>query len=389
MTWARGCPPPAFPGSSRCSGGTRSSCSLQTLLAVAPFALRRPAGAGHLQARRLRRRPRHAAGQDRARDPPRRARHACTHPAHAVLRDPRGDDPVRAHRRRGWRWHGDRRSSTPCAPTSSGPSRGSTRYGDIDGDGLQEYETRSSRGLLQPGLEGLRRRHARRATASSPAADRPLRASGLVVSAKRAWADVLERRSTTSRAPPRLRAEADRLAELIEERSGGRRRAPTTSGSTATSSRSRRWPRIPAICCGPARSSPTGPSGSPRGCSADDMWSAAGASGLARRRPRRLQPVLLPARVGLAARQRHRRRRLSPLRPRRRGGAGGRGHLRRAQQFAGPGCRSCSRALPRDDGGFPVQYLGANVPQAWASGAVVHLVTILLGLEVDAARRAR
>ncbi len=32
-----------------------------------------------------------------------------------------------------------------------------------------------------------------------------------------------------------------------------------------------------------------------------------------------------------------------------------------------------------------MQYLGANVPQAWASGAVVHLMAILLGLEADAA----
>lgn len=40
--------------------------------------------------------------------------------------------------------------------------------------------------------------------------------------------------------------------------------------------------------------------------------------------------------------------------------------------------------LTRDAGAFPVQYLGANVPQAWSSGAVVHLVTTLLGLDADA-----
>ena len=40
--------------------------------------------------------------------------------------------------------------------------------------------------------------------------------------------------------------------------------------------------------------------------------------------------------------------------------------------------------LRRDGGGFPVQYLGANVPQAWAAGSVVHLVTTLLGLSADA-----
>jgi hypothetical protein len=40
--------------------------------------------------------------------------------------------------------------------------------------------------------------------------------------------------------------------------------------------------------------------------------------------------------------------------------------------------------LKRDEGSFPVQYLGANVPQAWASGAVIHLVRALLGIEPDA-----
>ena len=38
----------------------------------------------------------------------------------------------------------------------------------------------------------------------------------------------------------------------------------------------------------------------------------------------------------------------------------------------------------RDAGGFPVQYLGANVPQAWSSGAIVHLVATLLGVDADA-----
>jgi glycogen debranching enzyme len=43
--------------------------------------------------------------------------------------------------------------------------------------------------------------------------------------------------------------------------------------------------------------------------------------------------------------------------------------------------------LERDEGSFPVQYLGANVPQAWAAGAVIHLVHGLLGLDPDAAGR--
>ena len=40
--------------------------------------------------------------------------------------------------------------------------------------------------------------------------------------------------------------------------------------------------------------------------------------------------------------------------------------------------------IRREPGSFPVQYLGANVPQAWAAGSVFHLVRAILGLEADA-----
>jgi glycogen debranching enzyme len=42
--------------------------------------------------------------------------------------------------------------------------------------------------------------------------------------------------------------------------------------------------------------------------------------------------------------------------------------------------------LPRRPGTFPVQYLGANVPQAWAAGSVFHLLQAILGLRADAPR---
>lgn len=40
----------------------------------------------------------------------------------------------------------------------------------------------------------------------------------------------------------------------------------------------------------------------------------------------------------------------------------------------------------RESASFPVQYLGANVPQAWSAGAVFFLLNAILGLEVDAPR---
>jgi glycogen debranching enzyme len=42
--------------------------------------------------------------------------------------------------------------------------------------------------------------------------------------------------------------------------------------------------------------------------------------------------------------------------------------------------------IERDDTSFPVQYLGANIPQAWAAGSVFILMQTLLGLVPDAPR---
>jgi glycogen debranching enzyme len=42
----------------------------------------------------------------------------------------------------------------------------------------------------------------------------------------------------------------------------------------------------------------------------------------------------------------------------------------------------------RESGGFPVQYLGANVPQAWAAGSVFHLLQAILGLNADAHKKS-
>jgi glycogen debranching enzyme len=43
--------------------------------------------------------------------------------------------------------------------------------------------------------------------------------------------------------------------------------------------------------------------------------------------------------------------------------------------------------IQRNEAGFPVQYLGANVPQAWAAGSVFHLIDAIVGFQPDAANR--
>jgi glycogen debranching enzyme len=58
-----------------------------------------------------------------------------------------------------------------------------------------------------------------------------------------------------------------------------------------------------------------------------------------------------------------------------------------ASYFEGYRIPELYAGFERTRGAFPVQYLGANIPQAWAAGAVFHLLQIMLGLEADAPRR--
>jgi glycogen debranching enzyme len=55
-----------------------------------------------------------------------------------------------------------------------------------------------------------------------------------------------------------------------------------------------------------------------------------------------------------------------------------------ASRFASHRLPELYAGIERRPGGFPVQYLGANVPQAWAAGSAFHLLQALLGVHADA-----
>jgi glycogen debranching enzyme len=55
-----------------------------------------------------------------------------------------------------------------------------------------------------------------------------------------------------------------------------------------------------------------------------------------------------------------------------------------ASYFVGYRLPELYAGIERRPGTFPVQYLGANVPQAWAAGSVFHLLQAILGLQADA-----
>ncbi len=59
---------------------------------------------------------------------------------------------------------------------------------------------------------------------------------------------------------------------------------------------------------------------------------------------------------------------------------------RAASHFASHRLPELYAGIEAQPGGFPVQYLGANVPQAWAAGSLFHLLQAVLGIQADASR---
>src|SRR5260370_510382 len=56
------------------------------------------------------------------------------------------------------------------------------------------------------------------------------------------------------------------------------------------------------------------------------------------------------------------------------------GIFRAAERFDSYRLPELFSGLPRDAGAFPVPYLGANVPQAWAAASVFRFIAILCGI---------
>ncbi len=64
-----------------------------------------------------------------------------------------------------------------------------------------------------------------------------------------------------------------------------------------------------------------------------------------------------------------------------------RGMFDAAERFQANRLPELFAGLPRENGSFPVQYLGANVPQAWAAGAVIRFIAILCGFNARSDRQ--
>ena len=258
-------------------------------------------------------RARHGAGQDPARDPPRRAG-AAAHPAvPAVLRHPRRDQPV-PDRDLVSLPVGRRRRAAGALPAQrrGGAAldrhQGRPRWRRVPGvqDALDAR-------LLQPGLEGRWRRHPARRRLARAAAAGPVRAAGLRL--RREAADGRHLRDPRSR--PQERSPAGRGGRAVRPLQrrvlvGGRghvlpraRRRQAADRDRGLQCRALPGERHrPARAGGPGREAPDGARHVVRLGDPDALLG-----------PHRVQPVQLPDGLGLAARQRDDRRWLPALRP--------------------------------------------------------------------------
>jgi glycogen debranching enzyme len=287
-----------------------------------------------------------------------------------------------------WRWTGDAALVHRLAPAVAACLAWIDRRGDLDGDGLQEYRPRSG----QWGYYNQSWKDAGDAIVSADGelARHPIATcelQGYVVAAKRAWAPVADEVLGEPKEAGRLRDEADRLAEQVEQRYwwadehlyylalDGAKRPVRSVASNAGH----------LLWAGAVQADRAALVG--RRLLEEDMWSGWGVRTLSARHPS-FNPmsyqrgsvwphdnaILVEGllRYGLTAQAWTVARGVLDA---------GRcfQHLRLPELFAG---------FTRDEGAFPVQYLGANAPQAWAAGAVVQLLAACAGLAPDAAGRS-
>ena len=286
-----------------------------------------------------------------------------------------------------WRWHGDRVEVDAIRPHVERALDWVDQEGDRDGDGLQEYETRAaSGGYYNQGWKdsGEAIVDERGQVARLPIA--LCEHQGYVVAAKRAWAELLEEVYEEAEEADRLRKEAARLAAMIEERFWweaegtyylGLDGAKRPLRSVASNAAHLLW----SGAVEPERARKT-----VQRLLADDMWSGWGIRTLSSDHPSynpfsyQLGSVWPHDNVIAAAGFRRYGMDQEASRVIR-------AIFEAATRFRSFRLPELFAGIQRDPSDFPVQYRGANVPQAWASGAVIHAMNVLVGCEADAAGR--
>ncbi|TMK88342.1 MAG: amylo-alpha-1,6-glucosidase, partial [Actinobacteria bacterium] len=283
-----------------------------------------------------------------------------------------------------WRWHGDRAVLEGLRPHVERALSWIDTDGDSDGDGLQEYETRASHGGYYN--QGWKDSGDGIVEADGELASLPIALcehQAYVIAAKRAWAAVIEDVYDDAEQAAALRAQAERLRDQLEERFWWEAEDTYYLGLNGEKKPIESVTSNPGHLLWAGVVDPDRARRVARRLLAADMWSGWGVRTLSAR-----HPAYNPFSYQLGSVWPHDNAICA---------AGFRNYglddeaAQVARAVFDAADRFHARRLPelysglaRDPGGFPVQYLGANVPQAWAAGSVVHLVTALLGLRADA-----
>ena len=252
------------------------------------------------------------------------------------------------------------------------------KYGDRDDDGFQEYATRSRHGYYNQGWKD--------AGDAIPNADGTLAAlplalcelQGYVYDAKVRMADIYEVLGD-ARKSKRLRTEANRLFERFNETFwweaegtyylglDGQKRPIETVASNA------------GHCLASGIVPPDRASRVVERLMADDMWSGWGVRTLSSD-----HTAYNPFSYHTGSIWPHDNAMIA-------GGFRRYGHDAEAakvargifdasERFLANRLPELFAGLARDEGSFPVQYLGASVPQAWAAGSIFRLIAVLCGI---------
>lgn len=281
-------------------------------------------------------------------------------------------------------WTGDRDLLTTYLPVAERCLAWIDRYGDLDGDGFQEYRTRSPRGIKNQGWkdsgDGVVYGDGR--PVEPPVALCELQ--GYVYDAKMRMSALYEDAGAPERAA-RLRDEAGRLYERFNDAFWMDDEGTYAYGLDADKA------QITSVVSNAGHCLWSGIAPRDRAervvarLLQPDMWSGWGIRTLSAD-----HPAFNPFAYQRGAVWPHDNA-LVAVGCRRYGHTDGvsriaRGIFAAASAFQRYRLPELFGGLPRDRFGFPVQYLGANTPQAWAAATAFVLVQMLLGVRADAPR---
>ena len=283
-----------------------------------------------------------------------------------------------------WRATGDRALIERHLPTAEACLTWIDKYGDRDGDGFQEYQTRSTAGYENMAWKdsGDAVMYPDGTLVHGPKALCELQ--GYVYDAWLRMAEIYDELGNKRRANA-LRKKAAALFKKFNEAFWDEESGFYAYAWTATRKRCCRWRPMSGTACGPASSRRNVPATVVKRLMRKDMWSGWGIRTLSAD-----HPSFNPYTYQTGAVWPHDNS-LIALGMRRYGFAAEAAAV--ARDISGAASHFLLNQLPelyaglqRDPTSFPVQYLGANVPQAWAAGTPFMLLQAMLGLQQDAPR---